>query len=305
MSKAWQIYFNIILGCIGGILGWLVVGLIPMQDWNVHLANTLSGVGVGMFIGACIGAMEGLFVKRSFLRTLLGVLGGFFAGAISGGLGLGIGGLAFVFIGGQNIPFLTEPLFASFTLGGFLARIIGWISFGLFLGLGLGLLSFKMKRIMFSVLGGVAAGIFGGVVYEGLTQVFLQNSGQAQVFLSAIGIVLIGACLGGIIAATVELAKEAMIRVLSGRRANTEISVIGKTTIGSSDACNVYIPDEGVMKTHALVLKTAKGFAIHNMSDNKPIQVNQTSLASGASQTLKDGDVLAIGAAKLRFMMRK
>jgi hypothetical protein len=304
MNKTWQIYFNVVLGCIGGILGWLIVGLIPMDDWNVHLSNVLSGIGVGLFIGGAIGMMEGLLVKRSILRTFLGLIGGTIAGAISGGLGLGLGGLAFVFIGNLETSFLTDPLFGSFTLGGFLARIIGWVSFGAFLGLGLGMLSLKIKRIGFSLLGGMIAGLIGGIIYDLLTQVFLQNSGQAQVFLSAVGIVLIGACLGGIIAATVELAKDAMIKVIAGKRTNTEISVIGRTTIGSSDACDVYIPDEGVKKNHAQVLKEAKGFIIQNTADNQPVLVNQTTLATGATLPLKDGDLITIGAAKMQFKLR-
>lgn len=304
MSKTWQIYFYIVLGCIGGILGWLIVGLIPMDDWDVHLSNVISGIGVGLFIGGAIGIMEGLLVKRSILRTILGLIGGSIAGAISGGLGLGLGGLAFAYIGNLEVSFLTEPIIGDFALGGFLARIIGWVSFGAFLGLGLGILSLKIKRIAFSLLGGVVAGLMGGVIYDLLTQMFLQNSGQAQVFLSAIGIVLIGACLGGIIAATVELAKDAIIKILSGKRANTEISVIGRTTIGSSDACDVYIPDEGVKKNHAQVLKGAKGFTLQNTADNQPILLNQTMLPTGATQSLKDGDIITIGAARLQFKLR-
>jgi hypothetical protein len=304
MTKIWQIYFNTMLGAIGGLIGWLIVGLIPTGEWNVHLANAVSGLGVGMFIGGSIGAMEGIFIKRSILRTFLGVLGGTIAGAISGLLGLLLGGIAFVLIGGLNIPILTDPLFGRFTLGGFIGRIIGWISLGLFLGLGQGILSLKVKRASYSLLGGTVAGLLGGLIYEVLTQVFLSNSGDAQVILSAVGIVLIGSCLGGIIAATVELAKDGMVIVLTGRRANTEVSVIGKAIIGSSDACDVYVPDEGVYKQHALIQKSGSGFTIENISPDKPFQVGQKPVNPGENTSLTDGALIFLGAAQLKFKMR-
>ena len=304
MTKPWQIYYNAVLGASGGLLGWLVVGQIPTADWNVHLANGISGLGVGLFIGGSIGAVEGLFVKRSVSRTLLGVLGGAFAGAISGALGLLLGGLAFVILG-ELLGEASLPLGGvDLNLGLLLARMLGWMALGLFLGLGQGILSLRLKRASFSLLGGTIAGLVGGAFYEVLTQLFIRQSGQVQLLLSALALALIGAALGGIIAATVELAKDARIIVLSGRRANTEVTVIGKATLGSSDACDVYIPDEGVEKQHAMVEKRGGGFVLVNQSRSQPILVGGIQVAPGASQPVNDGIIITVGAAQLKFRAR-
>ncbi|NPV55457.1 MAG: FHA domain-containing protein [Anaerolineae bacterium] len=304
MTKAWQIYYNAVLGAIGGLLGWLIIGQIPTGDWDVHLANAVSGLVIGLFIGGSIGAVEGLFVKRSVGRTLLGVLGGAFAGALSGALGLLLGGLAFVLLGELLGDASLSLGSLNINLGLLLARMLGWMALGLFLGLGQGILSLRIKRASFSLLGGTIAGLVGGAVYEVLTQLFIQQSGEIQVFLSAVALVLIGVALGGIIAATVELAKDARTIVLTGRRANTEVSIIGKATLGSSDACDIYIPDEGVEKQHGILEKRGDSFVLINNGHSQPISAGGKVIPPGGSQRLDDGMIITVGAVQLKFRVK-
>lgn len=286
MTKFWQIYYNAVFGAIGGLLAWLVVGMIPTSEWNVHLANAFMGAGIGLFIGGALGMVEGLFIKRSVLRTITGGFRGVIAGVFGGGFGLLFGGITFL-------------LFE----GGLVARMLGWMALGLFLGLGQGVLSFKFKRAFYGLIGGTLAGLVGGALYEVFTQAFLEQSAEAQVYLSAVGLILIGMSLGSIIPLTIEISREGLIIILTGRRANTEISVIGDTLIGSSDVCEVYIPDKSVDKKQALVRKTGQGFMILNQG-NRPFTVDQAPVPSGGQTLFGKEAQIQMGETLLRFKAR-
>ena len=286
MTKFWQIYYNAVFGAIGGLLAWLVVGTISTGGWEVHLANAFVGAGIGLFIGGALGMVEGLFIKRSVLRTITGGFRGVIAGVIGGGFGLLFGGITFL-------------LFE----GGLVARMLGWMALGLFLGLGQGVLSFKFKRAFYGLIGGTIAGLVGGALYEVFTQAFLEQSADAQVYLSAVGLILIGMSLGSIIPLTIEIAREGLIVILTGRRANTEVSVIGDTLIGSSDACEVYIPDTSVDKKQAVVTKDGQDFVIRNRGDQS-FTVNQTLVSSGDQVPLGREAQIQMGETLLSFRAR-
>jgi hypothetical protein len=287
MSKGWQIYYNAIFGALGGLLAWMIVGLIQTGKWNIHLANGFTGGGVGLFIGVALGIVEGLVIKRSFRSTILGALGGGSAGLLSGMVGLLLGGFVFLLI-----------------KGGLIARMIGWMTLGLFLGLGQGIVSWKFKRAAYGMIGGIFAGLVGGALYELVTQEFLTQSGRAQVFLSAAGLILIGICLGSIIPFSIgvlgSLLGKGMVVILTGRRANNEIEIIDNATIGSSDSCDVYTPDTGVEKKHAVIRKGKKGFEIQN-TGNSVFLVNQNQLVSGNSMALPNNSQIQIGSTQMRF----
>jgi hypothetical protein len=292
MSKLWQIYYNTIFGALGGLIAWLLVGLIATGQWNVHLANAFSGAGVGLFIGGSIGAVEGAVIKRSPLRALIGAFGGGLAGMLSGAFGLLLGGMTFLVF-----------------KGGLLARMLGWMGLGLFLGVGQGIISLRFRRVSYGLVGGTLAGLAGGALYEVLTQAFLQQSGEVQVVLSALGLILIGASLGSIIPISVEILRRVggdtgLIVVLNGRRANMEKEIIGSATIGSSDACDVFLPDGHVERRQAVIQKGARGFSIQNTGQGTAFMVGPVSVNPGGSVQLNDGDILTMGETQLRFRAR-
>ena len=96
MNKRMQIYYNALFGAIGGFLGWLVVGSLPTQTWNIWLASAFIGAGVGMCIGLTVGAVEGVIIKRSVKQTLWGALRGAGIGLLSGMVGLIVGEIIFL-----------------------------------------------------------------------------------------------------------------------------------------------------------------------------------------------------------------
>jgi len=286
MTKFWQIYYNMVLGALGGLLAWLVIGLIATSAWPVHAANAFVGAGIGAILGAVLGSADGIIIKRSAQRAGLGALSGGLVGMAGGALGLLLGGLLFVLLQGGLIP-----------------RMLGWMLMGLALGLGHSILSRQARRSSYSLVGGTLAGLAGGALFELLTQAFLENSGEAQVYLGALGLVLIGACLGSIIPLTLEIAREGRIVVLTGRRADMVISVIGATVIGASDACEVFIPASMVAPKQAVVTRAPGGFTIENIGD-RAFLVNQASLNPHQSSPLPDRAMIQMGSTQLQFNAR-
>ncbi len=293
MSKRLQIYYNAVFGAIGGLLAWFVVGSFTTASWNLWIAAAISGAGAGLFIGAAIGAVDGAIAKRSTRRAIIGATLGGVTGAVSGLIGLLIGQAAFLLTG-----------------GGFTGRTLGWTMLGLFLGLGDGLVQRKMKRATYGAVGGTLAGIVGGLIYEALTQAFLQQSGTAQVFLGALGLVLIGASLGGITAAASEIIARAIDKgvlvVKGGSRTGNEVRVVERARLGSYDGCEVYLPGgQGVQKEHAFVLKRPDGFwvAPSPRAPGAATLVNQRPIPP-TGQKLNNGDTILIGNIPIVFQAR-
>jgi len=290
MSRNWQIYYSSILGAIGGLVAWLLIGMVATTVWSIHLANIFVGAGIGLFIGGALGASEGMMVKRSVSRSFIGLLKGSLTGVVSGALGLLLGGAAFLLV-----------------QGGLIARMAGWMALGLLLGLGQGAMTRNSKRAIYGLVGGTLAGLAGGAMYELVTQAYLSKSGVVQVYLSAAGIILIGTCLGSIIPLSERWIAErrderGLVVVLTGKRANMEVVVIDRATLGSSDAADVYLPDKAIEKKQAEIRKSPHGFVIQNIGSSRPFAVNRDVLVQpGATTALADDAVVFFGETQLQF----
>jgi hypothetical protein len=293
MSKKMQIYYNAVFGAIGGLLGWLVVGSFATGGWNITLAYAFVGSGVGLFIGGAVGAVEGAIVKRSFPRAVLGLIMGGVAGLVSGLLGLLIGEAGFLLLG-----------------GGIAGRSAGWTALGLFLGIGEGVVSRKLKQASYGAIGGIVGGFVGGVIYETMTQLFLEWSDTIQMIVGAMGLIIIGACLGSIIPMSVEVIARVVgkgtLVVKNGKRAGMEISVIDSVTLGSYDGCQVYLPgDKGIEPKHAEIFKRSDGFFITDLGSASGTFVGgQQVPPGGQGYRLSNGAEIRLGQTSVVFLER-
>jgi hypothetical protein len=288
MSKGMQIYYNAIFGGFGGLLGWWAMGSLHTGAWNIWLASIVIGAGIGAAISALVAAMDGAMIKRSAPRAARDALKGAIAGVLAGLLGLVLGQIGFLLLG-----------------GGFLGRPLGWMLLGLFIGLGELSVSRKLRRASYGALGGLAGGLAGGIIYEGLTQIFIDRSDTVQAWVGGFGLVLMGACIGALIAWTRQALSRGELRVLNGRREGTVREVTDTVTLGSYDGCDVYLPDKAVARRHALVQRGKDGFSIalapeaghHGFLRGLP-------LAHGQPQTLRNGDIIQLGETQVQFVGR-
>ena len=99
-----QIYFNAILGGIGGLFGWagvvLLSSLFRLEALNIFIHDAIIGPIIGICIGAAIGSTDGLVANRSWRRLLQGSGYGVWLGALGGLVGLPLGEWLFQQTGG-------------------------------------------------------------------------------------------------------------------------------------------------------------------------------------------------------------
>jgi len=293
MGRGWQIYYHTLLGTLGAVIGWWVIGALPTVEWNIWLAMAVIGGGLGAFIGGTVGLVEGAVIKRSFGRAALGMFLGGLAGLGSGLLGLLVGEAAFLLIGGRVI-----------------GRAAGWIAFGLLLGVSQGVVSLRFKRAAYGLIGGALAGLIGGVFYEVMTQLFIDQGEMVQIVTGMLGLSLLGASLGGVIPLSVGwiasiVADRGTLTVLNGRRQGQQVLVIDTVSIGSHDGCALYLPgDAAIDRKHARVGKRAGRFFVENISAARPLLVGGRTVPPGGSSALQARDEIQLGSTRVRFEAR-
>lgn len=288
MNKAVQVYYSAVFGALGGLAGWWMIGALNSQTWSVWLAAAVVGSGLGACIGALVSAADGAMIKRKLTRAVRdGFLGGL-AGLLAGALGMLLAQLVFLAL-----------------RGGWEGRALSWMLLGLMIGMGDLLVNRRPQRARYAALGGLAGGLLGGILYEGLTQVFLAQSGSAQVWLSGIGLVIIGASIGALIPLARQVFARGELRVLSGEQAGLVREVTDTATIGCYDGNDLYLPDAGVAWRHAVVRRSGNGFELAVLPgvDGSAV-VGDRRLDAGAHVPLQSGDRIQVGGAEIEFIGR-
>lgn len=283
-----QIYYTAVLGALGGLLGWWIVGGFTTELWNIWLAYLFSGAGLGLCIGGCVALTDGALVKRSLSRAILDGLLGAGAGMVAGMIGL----------------LLAWQLFLA-TGGGFAGRAAGWMILGGAIGLSDLLVSRRLNRAIYGALGGLAGGLVGGLLYEGLIRLFFQQSNQALVVVGGIGLIVVGACIGALIPLARQALARAELRVLNGEQSGLVREVTDSASIGRYDGCDIYLPDPTVAWKHAMVRRTSAGFTFEILAQSSAGGlINQQHLAPGQSVALQGGERIWLGETQIEFAGR-
>jgi hypothetical protein len=288
MSKTFQIYYTAVLGALGGLLGWWIIGSFSLSHWGVWLAYPIVGAGLGLCIGGCVAVTDGAIFKRVPKRAIRDGILGAIAGAGAGLIGLLLAEIGFLTIG-----------------GGFVGRTIGWMLLGGFIGLSDLLVSRQRRRALYGALGGLIGGGLGGILYEGLTQLFLAQSGPAQVVIGGIGLMLLGACIGALIPVARQVLSRGELRVLNGEQAGLVREVLDTATIGRYDGCDLYLPERSVAWRHALIRRTGQGFSFEVLPQaERSATVDNRLLAPGETTPLHGGERIWFGETAVEFVGR-
>ena len=303
MSRTWRIYYNIVFGGFGGLLAWLIVGSLPDLIQNAFFWEVLIGAIAGTGIGALLGAVDGALRKR-ISRLVLGVTRGAGLGLVGGIIGILIGELLFML-----------------TQGGVLGRSIGWGVVGAIIGTTEGIAHRAPRKISYGMIGGALGGLIGGALFEGLTEAALGMAPASasgafdpktviwiQTLAAALGLVLVGACIGSLIALVEDILVSAWFNVLRGKQEGTDFNVIkGEMTIGGDDRNDIPVYDQAVGQKIAVLKQRGKQVHIESQGgvsliraqgDRQPTPVTH-------SQVLQDGDKVAVGNTLLVFHQRK
>src|SRR5262245_25491728 len=183
-----RIYFNAVLGGTGGLLGWLLFTLffsiISLE--NPYVRAGVTGTLVGSCIGFAIGSVEGLLGFRSLKRLFASAssLVGAGLGAVGGCVGLVLAEFILSLDSGGTWPAMLNCWL----------RAGGWAVFGMFVGMSDGFALRMPVKVRYGVLGGLLGGMIGGSTFE----VLIKGSWGLN-WGGAIGLVLLGACIGALI----------------------------------------------------------------------------------------------------------
>ena len=137
----------------------------------------------------------------------------------------------------------------------------------------------------------MAGGFIGGLLLEAIA----QQGVAAQSATRGVGLVILGACIGSLLAVVSEIFVQARLLVLIGPKEGREYTLNrARTSVGSSDACDVYLPgDAGIERVHAYIRRDKQGLTVTPASstariavDGRPIPPEGTPLPDGARVTI-------------------
>ncbi|MGF1581975.1 MAG: FHA domain-containing protein [Gemmataceae bacterium] len=303
MSLFVRIYYNAVFGGLGGLIGWMLYGILgdknPTNDYR-WVQDPLAGAILGGLIAYFVVSVDAIrdrslarFARLSTYGFLLGMLGGAFGGVV-----------------GQNLKAIFDSLFGSGETTAFsvmtdsLARGIGWTLLGVAVGMSEGIAARSLGKFSYGTIGGAIGGFIGGCLYG----LFLAlNAGQGEAYLSgALGLVIMGACIGALSAFVQGVFEAASVKVLRGWQEGREYPLDKiATLLGREEQADIALfRDMKVEKRHAYIRRVGKHYTLVN-NDAPPENTRVNDAPVHSSVKLNDGDKIQLGNVILRFQLRE
>src|SRR5262249_10728154 len=185
------------------------------DDLSITLQLLLGGALIGGLIGYFVVSVEALR-DRSLPRFARLASYGVLLGAAGGALGMVVGDwVNYKLVG----PPGDHPGLAYF-LSGMLIRGIGWAFLGVAVGVSEGIAARSLGKLIYGTIGGAVGGFVGGCFFGlcYLLTVRAESGGDSVLRLlwGALGLVILGACVGGFSALVQGVFQPAHVKVLRG-----------------------------------------------------------------------------------------
>lgn len=301
MSLFWRVYYNAVFGGLGGLLAWLLYG--------AFFDRKASGAGHWLLAGAIIGAAIGYLVvsvdairDRSLLK--FAKLGSY--GLVLGGVGGAVGYL----LGEILFKALIEPLGAGrdasfmYDIGAGAVRGVGWMLLGLAVGISEGIAARSLGKFSYGAIGGTIGGFLGGMIYGA----FYSNAnrlGQPTLVWGAVGLVILGASIGSLMALVRAVFVPASVKVMRGWQEGREYPLDKPNNLlGRDEHVDIALfRDMRVEKKHCYIQRDGNRFLLVN--NGAPADYTRVNGAAVPYyQELHDGDRIELGQVILRFQLR-
>lgn len=299
MARLLRIYFNALFGGLGGLLGWMLFGELVNPAWDWWIIALIGGTLIGALIGFFVVSVDAI-LDRSLVRFCRFASFGVILGGLGGAAGYWVGDwVNYLLVGSVG----AEPTF-SVQIISVLARGFGWLLFGLAVGVSEGIASRSLGKMSYGAIGGSLGGFIGGVTFAWLMLV-LDKGDASYVWGQAIGLVVLGACIGALTALVEEVFKPAAIKVLRGWQEGREYPLVkAASSLGRDEGVDILLlRDMRVEKQHATIQRHGNRFLlINNSAPANHTLVNDEPVAQTAE--LRDGDRIQLGNVVLRFLMR-
>ena len=320
-----RILIGLIMGTIGGFLGWLLQEILihanggykVERDLLTGAVHTIDPTAlqvwifcwcVGGIIGMFLGSVEGI-VQGNPRKLLQGIVFGFFTGGVLGFIGYSFGGKLYEFLGGSNEITKDAGMFTFARQ--VIARSFGWALMGLGIGTGAALPTRSPARIRNGAIGGFLGGFLGGFIFEMVVP--FSNQMQAAVGSAgirevggpgrAIGLTAIGGLTGFFIGLVEEWLKQAWVKVLAGRNEGKDFILSKPVNIlGRDERSDVPLyGDPSIGAQHAAIRTDGYRHILIDAGAPTGTLVNGQPVPSGGELLLRDGDMIQIGNQRVLF----
>jgi hypothetical protein len=310
-----KMYFNAVFGALGGLVGWMLFGALGERDPSnerVFLIFTqleinlwLGGAAIGGSIGYFVVSVEAIrdqsivrFVRLASYGVILSVIGGIigmYGGDLINTAIIGLFGLVGINLDPQGTPYL---------IVGMVGRGLGWSLLGVAIGASEGIAARSLGKFSYGALGGLLGGIIGGILYE-LFSFFARAEGGAASFWSAMGLVILGACIGSLSALVQTVFQPANVKVMRGWQEGREYPLDkAASLLGRDEHADIALfRDMKVEKKHCYIKQiSGKYYLVNNGAPPQHTLINETPVAD--QRELTDGDRIQLGNIILKFQMR-
>ncbi len=291
MSFKLFIYYCALCGGWAAFAAWLVLWAVGVADPNYNnlfLKATLIGGFLGLMVAAGVGAVDAKLNAVGFQRVLRVIVC----------MGVGLAGGALGGLVGEALHFNDYLVF------------IGWILVGIAIGASIGVfdvlraamtgqnVGVALKKVQNGVYGGLLGGFVGGIffgLFLGSAKTLLPNGSLA------IGLVILGLCIGLLIGLAQVVLKEAWLKVESGFRAGREVMLSkDETTIGRAESCDVGLfGDSALEKLHARIQRKNNMYFLADAETTGGTYLNDKPVRKPTP--LHNGDQIRVGNCVLRF----
>src|SRR5579875_3855498 len=305
-----RIYFNAVFGALGGLLGWMLFGVFGDKNVSDREGFWFSPLfwqllGGGAFIGGSIGyfvvSVEAIR-DYSLLRFARLAAYGVVLGALGGAVGILIGeGVNYLLIGwmgaGRERPVMH-------LLGTMAARGLGWMFLGVAVGFSEGIAARSLGKFSYGTLGGAIGGLVGGMLFGLALEMSKAHGGHTSSW-GAVGLIILGACIGSLSALVQSVFQPASVKVLRGWQEGREYPLDKRENLlGRDEHADIALfRDMKVERKHAIIQRIGQGYRLrNNHAPPEWTRVNDQPVLQSCE--LHDGDRIQLGNILLRFQTR-
>jgi MFS family permease len=292
MSFKLFIYYCALLGGWAAFMAWGVAQGVGIRDIeSPYVRAALVAAVLGLLVAGAIGLVDAILNAVGFQRIL------------RVGLCLGIG-----LLGGMAGGFIGQVLNSKFHAPFF----IGWILTGIGIGASIGIfdllralmrqgdLRVPLKKTLNGIYGGFVGGFLGGVLFG-----FLFPNPYIPRTDLALGLVILGLCIGLLVGLAQVFLKEAWIKVAKGFRAGRELMLSkDETTIGRAEGCDLGLfGDNTIERLHARIVLKNNRYLLADADTPGGTYLNDQPVTR--LTPLKSGDVIRVGNSVIEFGERQ
>jgi hypothetical protein len=306
-----RVYFNAVFGALGGLLGWLLFGILgdkTATDDRLTLQILLGGALIGGVIGYFVVSVDAIR-DRSLPRFCRLASYGVILGAVGGALGMYVGDWVNFFLVNKLGAGREGSSAALHLLGTMLARGLGWTFLGVAVGVSEGIAARSLGKLSYGTLGGAIGGFVGGSFFGLCYLKTVAGATGDPVFKylwAALGLIILGACIGALSALVQGVFQPALVKVLRGWQEGREYALLKASTwLGRDEQADIALfRDMKVEKKHALIQREGNNrfVFVNNASPPEQTRINDEPVAG--KRDLHDGDRIQLGNILLRFHLR-